>query len=139
MPPLHSLCVIPVSIDIKPGDSSNTVNPSSGGVIPVAILGSWELDATKIDSLSLRINDAPVVAGKSGKPLCHSDKDVNGDGFFDVVCQVAISEIDLSSGKAVLTGLVNYDDNFVHPIRGEERITVRPGIKKPRPGGGNRH
>jgi pimeloyl-ACP methyl ester carboxylesterase len=131
-------CVIPVSIDIKPGDSTNTVNPSSGGVVPVAILGSWEFDATKVDSLSLRINGAPVVAGKSGKPLCHSDKDVNGDGFFDVVCQVVTSEIEAGSGKAVLTGLVNYGGNFVHLIRGEDKITVRPGIRKPGRGGGNK-
>jgi hypothetical protein len=84
----------------------------------VAILGSWEFDATKVDSLSVRLNGAPVVGSKGGKPLCHSDKDVNGDGFVDVLCQVASSEIEDGSGKAVLTGIVKYDGNFRSPDPG---------------------
>jgi hypothetical protein len=37
-----------------------------------------------------------------------------------------------------LTGVVKYDGNFVHPIRGEDKITVRGGIRKSGPAGGNR-
>jgi hypothetical protein len=51
---------------------------------------------------------------------------------------VATGEIEANSGKAVLTGLVNYDGNFVHPIRGEDKITVRPGIKNPGQRGRNK-
>jgi hypothetical protein len=96
------------------------------------------LDATKVDSLSVRVNGAPVLASKSGKTLCHSDKDVNSDGFVDLVCQVLTSEIEHGSDKAVLTGMVNYKGNFVHPIRGEDKITVRPGIRKSGTVAGNR-
>jgi hypothetical protein len=60
----------------------------------VAILGSWEFDVTKIDSLSVRVNGAPVVVANSGKPLCHSDKMSMAMVSFDFVCQVATGEIE---------------------------------------------
>ena len=37
-----------VTIDIKPGDPSNTINLRSNGVIPVAILSSASFDALQV-------------------------------------------------------------------------------------------
>src|SRR5260370_37482666 len=48
------LAFIEVAIDIKPGDSTNTINPGSKGKIPVAVLSSRTIDAVaRIDQTSL--------------------------------------------------------------------------------------
>ena len=40
---------IPISIDIKPDSDRNSINPKSKGVVPVAVLGSMEFDATQVN------------------------------------------------------------------------------------------
>ena len=88
--------VLPLNIDIKPGSFPNSINLGSGGVTPVAILGSASLDVTTIDpdTLSLGTNQVKTV-GKTDRLLC-SVADVSGDfttaegapdGFNDLVCQ----------------------------------------------------
>ena len=49
-----ALCVpLGVTLDIKPGSCPNPVNTKSKGVIPVAILGSADLDVSTIDPASV--------------------------------------------------------------------------------------
>ncbi len=85
---------IVVGIDIKPGSYPNSINPDGSGVIPVAVLGSAELDATDIDVNSLSFEGlAPRMKG-NGDLQC-SIEDVSGanmpdgepDGYPDLVCQ----------------------------------------------------
>ncbi|MBL3619333.1 MAG: hypothetical protein JMN26_16610, partial [gamma proteobacterium endosymbiont of Lamellibrachia anaximandri] len=66
---------IPVEIDIKPGSSINSINLSSSGVVPVAILSSAEFDATTVLPESVALASARVkMVGKSGKYLCHQEQ-----------------------------------------------------------------
>jgi hypothetical protein len=44
-----------VPVDIKPRSCPNPVNVKSRGVLPVAILGTGDLDATQIDPASVRL------------------------------------------------------------------------------------
>jgi hypothetical protein len=44
-----------VGIDIKPGSCPNSFNRNSRGVLPVAVVGTQELDATRIDPSSVEI------------------------------------------------------------------------------------
>jgi len=76
-----------VQIDIKPGSDPNCINSNAHGVIPVAILGSADFDASGVDPFTVSLDGAPVKAkGKSGKS--GSLEDVNGDGFQDLVVQI---------------------------------------------------
>ena len=40
----------PVTIDIKPGKTPNSINPTSGQMIPVAVLTTDTFDATQVDA-----------------------------------------------------------------------------------------
>jgi hypothetical protein len=73
------------SVDIKPGSFPNPVNPSSRGVVPVAILGGQHLDVRSIDIATIEIDDdrlpgGGVAPGRDRRRI----EDVNGDGFLDL-------------------------------------------------------
>jgi len=95
---------LPVQIDIKPGSDPNSINCSSKGVIPVAILGSDTVDVTLIDPFSVNLNGAgvKVVGSKDLKPLCHQEY-VNGDGYLDLVCQVYTVDFIVEPGDDTAT------------------------------------
>ncbi|MGP8304809.1 hypothetical protein [Vibrio sp. YIC-376] len=109
-------CITEVAIDIKPGGYPNSINLSSGGATPVAILGSESLDVSLIDTSTLALGTASVkTVGKSDKLLC-SIEDITGnyesgpegipDGFDDLVCHFVTMEIAPDEGgtSATLTG-----------------------------------
>ncbi len=62
-------CVVPVTINIKPGSYPNSINPDNKGVIPLAVLtaeaGEYGLpidfDATRINPLSVRFGPRAAV------------------------------------------------------------------------------
>jgi len=119
MPP-----VIEVEIDIKPGCDQNTINLSSAGLISVAILSSDTFNATTVDPGTVTLAGAGVkMVGKSNKYLSH-ERDVNNDGFLDLVCQVLTENwtIEPSDTSAVLVALT-YDGQS---IRGEDTISIVP-------------
>jgi hypothetical protein len=94
------------TIDIKPGSDPNGVNPKSKGVIPVAVLGSVDFDATQVDF-------STVAFGPGEASPIHDDHvenghvaDVNGDFFDDMVLHFEVSETGIACGDtdATLTG-----------------------------------
>lgn len=95
-----------LTIDVKPGSDDNSINLSSSGVIPVAILSVNGLDApAMIDPNTIELNGAKVkMVGKSSKSLCHSE-DVNDDSRPDLVCQVLTEGLQIEEGvsEALLT------------------------------------
>ncbi len=90
-----------VDIDIKPASDPNGINPKSKGVIPVAVLGSIDFDATQIDS-------STVAFGPGGASAVHDGhvEDVNGDSFDDMVFHFRTQETGIACGDtdATLTG-----------------------------------
>lgn len=89
-------------IDIKPGSWPNSINVGtngsgkgksgqSEGSVPVALLGSSKVDASKVDVASLRFGDKnppssdTPVALKTNGTFMASLEDVNADGFLDLV------------------------------------------------------
>ena len=83
-----------VDIDVKPGSDPNSVNVNTKGVLPVAIIGSDDFDATQIDPSSIigvtTSVDAFVDAFDDewfATPLRCSIDDVNDDGILDVNCK----------------------------------------------------
>ncbi len=91
-----------VEIDIKPGSDENPINLKSNGVIPVAVLGSIDFDATQIDYET-------VAFGPGGAGPAHKKghvEDSNDDGFMDMVFHFRTQETDLScdDSEATLSG-----------------------------------
>lgn len=91
----------PVDIDIKPGSDANTINPRSQGVVPVAVLGSVNFDATQVDF-------ATVTFGPDGAAPAHDGhvEDVNDDGMMDMMFHFRTQETGIVCGdtEATLTG-----------------------------------
>lgn len=115
-----------VKIDIKPSSDSNSINLSSAGVVPVAILTTVDFDApAEINPDTLCLAGASIkMVGKSDKLLCHTE-DVNGDNLDDLVCQFETAQFIIEEPGdfiAVLEG-ENFDGT---PIRGEDSIRIVP-------------
>ncbi len=73
-----------IGIDIKPGGFPNSINPSSNGVIPVAILGSIFEDITVIDPTTLKFRATGFIL-TDPNVIGFGFEDVNDDGFIDLV------------------------------------------------------
>lgn len=113
-----------VSLDIKPGSSQNTINLSSAGVVPAAILSTSTFSAKTIDPDTLFLAGAPVgVAGKSGKFLCVT-RDVNGDNLDDLVCDFDTAQFLIHTGDT-LADVVGKTVAGV-PIHGQDIIRIVP-------------
>jgi len=111
-----------MQIDIKPDSYPNIIPINSAGVIPVAILSSSNIDATEIDPESIILEAASIkLTSKKETALCH-EKDVNSDGFIDMLCQIMTDELQIVVGQAIakLQG-ETYTGNL---IRGEDSIKI---------------
>lgn len=92
--------VIEVAIDIKPGGATNSINPSSRGNIPVAILSSGAFDAPSqvvVQSLTFGRNALDPSLLKCNLP----GEDVNSDGFVDLVCHFATRMAGFQTGDTL--------------------------------------
>ena len=95
-----------IEIDIAPP----RLNPDSRGVIPVAILGSSRFDISDVDVMTLAFGTGAAPAAHDlTDPLTLDDhaKDVNGDGFADLVVHFRTPETGIACGDtdAMLFGL----------------------------------
>ncbi|MGE5090132.1 MAG: hypothetical protein ACM3QY_13475 [Candidatus Levyibacteriota bacterium] len=123
--PACSDCATPettnIAIDVRPG-STGCLNPTSNGVIPVAILGSASFqvkdirldDSLKLGSLALRV--------RGSRPLC-SLSDANADGYDDLVCQFDNVSTNWTSGQTTATVSGKLYNGL--PIQGSDTICVR--------------
>jgi N-acetylneuraminic acid mutarotase len=115
-----------VKIDIKPGDPSNVINLKSGGVVPVAILGSATFDPMTVEPSTVTFAGAHVATRGRGVPMT-SVSDVNHDGYPDLVLDFSTQDLQLtsSSTEAVLYG-TTYSGT---PIRGSDSVRIVPPPK----------
>lgn len=137
---------VEVPVDIKPGGCPNPVNLKARGSVPVAVLGTADLDVTTIDPASIRLNGvAPTHSSYEdvgtpfmpymGKVDCDMDcNEMGGDGWMDLTLQFDAQELGATlhnSGEGacmtvILTG--NFaDEHGGRPIIGEDVVNVLDG------------
>ena len=115
---------VPVVIDIKPYSETNSINISSAGVIPVAILGAVDFDVADVVPSTVSLAGASVkLVGKSDKYLCHQD-DVNLDGFIDLICQIYTAQFFVEVGET--TAILEAETLDGTKLRGEDVIRIVP-------------
>jgi len=93
--------VVEVEIDIKPGSDTNSLNPFSRGVIPVAILGSDTFDVEDVDVTTLTFGpDGARPALDLTNPFVYrlSHWDVNGDGEKDLLSYYRTEDTGIAMG-----------------------------------------
>jgi len=74
-----------VSVDIRPGSSSNPLNIKSKGVLPVAVLGAEELDVRPVDVDTIRLEGIASIR--------HAFDDIGSDGFEDLMLKFSTKAI----------------------------------------------
>ncbi|CAN5757828.1 hypothetical protein BH18ACT15_BH18ACT15_03060 [soil metagenome] len=83
-------CRLGRTLNIKPADPTNSIDPNATGTVKVAVKSSGFLDATSIDVTTVRFGPnraAPVSSGFS---------DVDGDGDVDATFRFRIPDLGLS-------------------------------------------
>jgi hypothetical protein len=113
---------LPVSIDIKPDETPNAINPSSRGLTTVAILSTTTfLAPSQVDQSSLEFGH---TGNESSFAFCSSPEDVNGDGIPDLVCHFVTQNTGLQPGdtQGVLTGKTVSGRS----IRGVDSVVIVP-------------
>jgi hypothetical protein len=88
--------ILVVDIDIKPGSFPNSINLTSTGLIPVAILTTDDFDATTVDHTTVFFAGASEahIKSKSGEVKRH-EEDIDGDGDIDLIFHFDIQETSL--------------------------------------------
>jgi hypothetical protein len=91
-----------ISIDIRPGNDINPINPKDNGVVAVALLSDSHIQAASINQASLRFG----ATGTEAQAVSCQQQDVNGDGVPDLVCYFVVSQGGFARGDlfGILTG-----------------------------------
>ena len=113
---LNQCATLGVEIDIKPDSSSNSVNPRSHGVIPVAVFGNDSFHVVDIDAETLGFG--PGVA-----PIIHRQghyEDVNHDGVMDLMLHFRTRDTRIACGDESVTLTGETLDG--RPIEGADSI-----------------
>jgi hypothetical protein len=100
--------VLVVAIDIKPGNSQNTINPGSNGVIQVAILTTSVAAGEAVDFDATDVDPSTVAFGPGGATPVNPVrlKDVDHDGDIDLLLHFGMPAAAIPCGAttATLTG-----------------------------------
>lgn len=115
-----------VQIDIRPGGTANEVNLKSGGLLPVAILGSSVFDAAQVKPETVKISEAGIKTTGNGDKLLFHLQDVNNDGFVDFVCLVPARQIIVDPDAASVVVELGAETVGGQKIFGEVTIQLVP-------------
>ena len=112
-----------VSIDIKPHGDPNSINPNSGGKIPVAILSAADFDApSQIDKASLTFGP---TGDEESLAFCSSkSKDFNRDRLLDLICHFDADQAGFQCGDT--DGILRGKTVDGVPIEGSDTVRIAP-------------
>jgi hypothetical protein len=110
-----------VAVDIKPGSCPNPLNLGSRGKLPVAILGSEELDVAEIDVATVKLagidavrsgyEDVATPVGEGNECDCTED---GPDGYLDLTLKFKTADVAEELMNTV--GEVNEGEFLVLPV-----------------------
>jgi hypothetical protein len=109
-----------ITIDIKPEDKQNVVNPKSKGVIPVAILTTDTFDAATVDPSSAYFGPTGVEALELKAAL----EDVDGDGRLDMLLFYATQQTGIQCGDSAC--ILNARTTSGAELQGTDSIRTVP-------------
>ncbi len=95
-----------VNMDIKPGSNPNCIKAINRGRVPVAILGSLELDVNDFDELTIEVDQDNDSITPGVPPVKTGIKDVDSDGINDLVLHFSTEA--LSVAGLLTDGLTLY-------------------------------
>ena len=136
---------VQVSVDIKPGGCPNPLNTKSSGVLPVAILGTADLDVTTIDPTSILLAGVQPLRSSLedvGTPLVDANDcdctNLGPDGLIDLTLKFETQKIVETIGEVnhgdirelQLTGILYDPAPYETPIEGADCIVIK-GRHKP--------
>ena len=117
---------IPIQAIIFPKPLADSLSAANASAIPIAILGSENFDPRRIDPKSLTLEALSLnVMGTSEKIHCQ-EKDVNADGFLDLLCEFhspSLMPVKAGSVLAVVHGVTTDGLGF----RAELPLNILPG------------
>jgi hypothetical protein len=140
---------VDVPVDFKPGSCPNPFNMTSQGNLPVAILGTADLDVSMIDPASVRLAGvAPVRSGYedvgtpfepyTGKEECDLDcHEMESDGYMDLTFKFDSKELAAALANdagCVAVGLTGnlWPEHGGGPIAGEDVVRIlRSAVTRP--------
>lgn len=93
---------VKVTIDVRPKNPSDPVNPSSNGVLSVAILSTEAFDARSVDPSTVQLAGAGVAVRGGSSRTMSIERDVNADQLVDLVVHVSARTLNFTSGNAKL-------------------------------------
>jgi hypothetical protein len=135
---------VDVKVDIKPGSCPNPLNVKSSGVLPVAILGSEDLDVGDIDPASIFLGGARAIRSSHEDVAAPASEGTPDEGECDCTTEGPDGKTDLTlkfntQDIVQLLGDVNHGDLRLltltgalydgTPIEGSDCIVVRGRFK----------
>ena len=109
---------IVISIDVKPGDPSTTIEASREGMIPVVIVSTGEFDATTVDPATIRVG----ATGTEAAVFRSASEDIDRDGDTDLLLLVRIQQMGLECGDTSVQLKGKTLDG--RAIEGSEEVTM---------------
>jgi hypothetical protein len=123
-------CPTPVDvlIDVKPVGTVNKINLTSRGLLPVAVLGTADFDASLFLPMMAHLQDATAPMDCSGAEAVRwAYSDVNGDGRTDLVFFFRVQDLPLtaSTTEVMLMAHGMYGGEEIH-LMGTDAVIVKP-------------
>jgi hypothetical protein len=142
-------CVFVGSVDIKPGSCQSPLNVRSQGVLPVAILGSDDIDVTTIDSGTILITREGIEGVVPVEPIRHNyddvgtpsegdpcvcddldEDDLNNDGITDLTLKFSVPELVEGLGlkevesREIIPLTIRWEAEDGTPTMGEDCVKI---------------
>ncbi len=119
----------PVTIDIKPGSSTNNINLGSKGLLPVAVLTTATFDASRFTPEMATLVDASTTSMDcmGTNAVRYARQDVNGDGKADLVMFFDTTTLNFTTSTTAATLMAHgqYNGTVLH-IMGTDSVTIVP-------------
>jgi len=116
--------VMTVGVDVQPS-SNNTINLRSNAPVNAAILGHRLFDPHRVDPSTVRLAGAPPSSRGAGTSTPQL-RDLNGDGFADLLLCFNSRDLDIQGEEAMLEGRT-FDGA---PFHGTDVVQVRNPASK---------